>query len=463
MIIAIGIVAIFFLIFLSALDWKKSVFFVLVFIILEGVARKWILPQVSQYIYFIKDIVFIGAYIKYFLIEKNKIKKHGINILIYPLAIWSFVQAFNPSLGSSIVGLFGLRGYLLYIPLFWIVTDLFPTKMELYKFIRNYSLLIIPVCLLAVAQFFSPPSSPLNFYATGASNIGIATFGVGEEAIVRVTGTFPYITGFGTYLCTSLTLLIPLLSLRQPLIWYYLTIIELLLVLGTSFMTGSRAVVLYQGLFLISYVIVLLLTQSRQAFVNLKKFILPAIAVAVIVPTYFSKSIDLLSQRSIQNSKEGEGRILQPFIEPLSTITEILKLKQIDSYGTGATHQATQLLRTALNLPQGDTLPSIGEIEPPRVIVEIGVIGFVLFYLIRINLIICLGLTSIKLRDSFLSQVGIAAFLFHALQITTPVVFNPNMGIYYWFFAGFILLLPELERREKSEYLYYQEYKKTKS
>jgi hypothetical protein len=226
-------------------------------------------------------------------------------------------------------------------------------------------------------------------------------------------------------------------------------------------MTGSRAVVLYQGLFLISYVILVLLTQSRQAFLNLKKFILPAIAVTVIVPTYFSKSIDLLSQRSIQNSKEGGDRILQPFIEPLSTIPEILKLKQIDSYGTGATHQATQLLRTTLNLPQGDTLPSIGEIEPPRVIIEIGLIGFVLFYLIRINLIICLGLTSIKLRDPFLSQVGIAAFLFHALQITAPVVFNPNMGIYYWFCAGFILLLPELERREKLEYLY-QEYQQTK-
>ena len=79
----------------------------------------------------------------------------------------------------------------------------------------------------------------------------------------------------------------------------------------------------------------------------------------------------------------------------------------------------------------------------------------------RINLIIFLGLTSIKVRDPFLSQLGIAAFLFHALQITTPVVFNPNMSIYYWFFAGFILLLPKLERSEKSEYSYYQQYQKT--
>jgi hypothetical protein len=379
--------------------------------------------------------------------------------LICFLAIWSFVQAFNPSLGSSIVGLFGLRAYLLYIPLFWILTDLFPSKMELYKFIRNYSLLIIPVCLLAIAQFFSPPSSPLNFYAAGADKI--ATFGVGAESVVRVTGTFPYITGLGTYLCTSLTLLVPLLSLQQPLIWYYLTIIELLMVLGTSFMTGSRSVVLYQGLFLISYILIVLLTKSSQAIVNVKKFILPAIVVAVVVPTYFSKSIDLLYQRAIQNSEEGGNRVLQPFVEPLSRIPQIIQLKQIDSYGTGATHQATQLLRTTLNLPQGETLPSIGEVEPPRILLEIGLIGFVLFYLMRINLIIFLGLTSIKVRDPFLSQLGIAAFLFHALQITTPVVFNPNMSIYYWFFAGFILLLPKLERSEKSEYSYYQQYQKT--
>ncbi|MEA5626092.1 hypothetical protein [Nostoc sp. UHCC 0251] len=445
----IAIVAIFFLIFISALDWKKSVVFVLVFIILEGVARKWILPQASNLIYFVKDLVLIGAYIKYFLIEGKKIKKHNINIFIYLLAIWSFVQAFNPSLGSYIVGLFGLKTYLLYIPIFWILPDLFTSKIDLYKFIRNYSLLVIPVCLLAVAQFFSPPSSPLNVYASGVDVV--ATFGVGKEQIVRVSGTFSYITGFGTYLSVSLALLIPLLTLRQSRIWYCLTIIELLLVLGTSFMTGSRAVVLYEALFLISYIFILSLTHLNQAPRIIKKFIIPTIVAAMVVPTYFSKSINLLSQRSTSNSAEGTARIWRPFAEAASGINYIIQSKQIDSYGTGATHQATSFLRKLLDLPQGEPMPLL-EVEPPRVAAEIGVIGFISWYLIRISLIIYLLLTLIKLRDPFLYQLALSAFLFHALQITIPVIFNPYMGIYYWFFAGFILLLPALEKREQETF-----------
>ncbi|BAY60601.1 hypothetical protein NIES22_06600 [Calothrix brevissima NIES-22] len=446
----LAILAISLIIFISALDWKKSVIFVLVFLILEGLARKWILPQASNLIYFIKDLVLIGAYIKYFFIEGKRIKKHYINIFIYLLAVWCFVQAFNPALGSYIVGLFGLKTYLLYIPIFWLVSDLFNSKTGLYKFIRNYLLLVIPVCLLAVVQFFSPPSSPLNVYAAGTDIV--ATFGVGKEQIVRVTGTFSYITGFGTYLSASLSLLVPMLTLRQSRIWYCLTIIELLLVLGTSFMTGSRAVVLYEALFLISYFLIFSLTHLNQATSIIKKFILPTIIAAVVIPTYFAKSIDLLAERTTSNSAEGIGRIWAPFVEAASGINYIIQSKQIDSYGTGATHQATLFLRKLLDLPQGEPIPPL-EVEPPRVAVEIGVIGFISWYLIRISLIISLFIKLRKLRDPFLFQLALSAFLFHALQIAIPVIFNNYMGIYYWFFAGFIFLLPDLEKCEQKYFI----------
>ncbi|MEH2385324.1 MAG: hypothetical protein V7K14_05955 [Nostoc sp.] len=449
----IAIFAIFFLICISALDWKKSIFFVLIFIVLEGVARKWILPQASNLIYFVKDLVLIGAYIKYFVIETKRTKNHYINVFIYLLAIWSFVQAFNPSLGSYIVGLFGLKTYLLYIPIFWMLSDMFSSKIDIYKFLRFYLLLVIPVCLLAVAQFFSPPSSPLNVYSNSASVV--AMFGVGKEQIVRVTGSFSYITGFGTYLSASLSLLVPMLTLRQSRVWFCLTIIELLLVLGTSFMTGSRTVVLYEALFLISYVFILSLTHPNQTPHIIKKFILPTIIASVVVPTYFSKSIDLLSKRTISNSAESAGRIWGPFTEAVSGIQYIIQSKQIDSYGTGATHQATSVLRKFLGLPQGEPTPPL-EVEPARVAVEIGVIGFISWYLIRISLIISLFLTLRKLRDPFLCQLALSAFLFHLLQITISVIFNPYMGIYYWFFAGFIFLLPELEKREENKNIFSQ-------
>jgi hypothetical protein len=460
LILCVAIASILFLTFVTILDWKKLIFSVLIFLILEGVVRKWILPQASNFIYFIKDFVVLVAYYKYFLVSGEKIKTHYINFLISLLAIWSIVQAFNPNLGSPIIGFFGLRAYLLYIPLMWMLPNLFASSIdELYKFIRNYSLIIIPVCLLAVAQFFSPSSSPLNIYAGGTENI--ATFGVGSEGVVRVTGTFPYITGFGTYLSVSFTLLIPLITLKQPIIWRNLTIVELLLVIVGSFMTGSRAVIFYEILFIIGYGVLSLLIQPEKTWKLLKKFFFPVVIGINIIPIYFSKSINLFSERNNKNSEEGITRVYGPFLQTMAALEKVVSLKFIDSYGTGSAHQATPMLRNLLNLPQiNSTYADIGEEETGRVAVEIGALGLIAWIAIRMCLAFSLWQTIWRIQHPFLQQLALSAFLFHAIQITAPVVFNPTMNIYYWFFAGFIFLLPAIERREEIEYyLHHQQAK----
>jgi hypothetical protein len=458
-IIAVAVTSIF---LLFSIEWKKLVISVLVLVILEGILRKWVFPQAANLIYFVKDFILIISYYKYFLVSGGAIKKHPINYFILLLAIWSLIQVFNPDLGSPIVGFFGLRAYLLYIPLMWMVPDLFSASIdEVYKFIRTYSLLLIPVCFLAIAQFFSPPSSPLNVYASGSEHI--TTFGVGAEAIVRVTGSFPYITGFGTYLSVSFTLLIPLLSLRQPLIWRNLTIFELLLVVISSFMTGSRTVVFYEIFFIIGYLFILLLRQPSLAIPLIQKLTFPVILGVMLIPLYFGKSINLFTQRTEKNSKEGITRFYTPFIEPINAMDQVFKLKFIDSYGTGSTHQATPMIRSLLNLKQVDVLyANIGEGEWGRVALEVGVFGLVIWICIRVHLILALWQTFKKVRNLFLQQIAIAIFLFHTIQISTPVVFNPTMSIYYWFLSGFIFLLPEIDYRLKQDNYLFQSSQETK-
>ncbi|MFM6265633.1 MAG: hypothetical protein ACKPFA_03845, partial [Dolichospermum sp.] len=48
----------------------------------------------------------------------------------------------------------------------------------------------------------------------------------------------------------------------------------------------------------------------------------------------------------------------------------------------------------------------------------------------------------------FLRNLALAAFLFHVTNFTLLMVFNYILGVYYWFFAGFIFLLPQLENRQ---------------
>ena len=434
--------------FLSTFNWRNLVIAALVLLVFEGVLRKWVLPQASDSVYFLKDFILLAAYFNYY--SKSKIFPIFINrnfnqaftkiiFLIFGLCL---VQAFNPSLGSVLIGFFGIKNYLFYVPLIWMLTNIFFTKKDLYKFLRIYLLITIPVCILAIAQFFSPIDSPINVYAGGVETI--STFGVvGEEGAVRVTGTFPYISGLGIYLVASFSLLIPLLTLSQPRIWQLLNITEILLVTATSFMTGSRAVVLFEILYIAGYLAILLFNRPYIFSRAFKRFFIPALVTFLAISLFFSRSVNLFTERSVQNEEEGYTRVLSPLIEPW-----LLPLR-IEGYGTGASHQATPKIRALLNISSLDVnAPPGNDGSSVKVMLDLGPIGLLLWDGLRLYLIFCSWHLFKQLKDPFLIQLALSNFLFQTLQFTSSLVSNPTFSLYYWFFAGFIFLLPELEQRE---------------
>ncbi|OUL30813.1 hypothetical protein [Nostoc sp. 106C] len=434
---------------LSSLNWRCSVKAVLVIVILEGILRKWVLPQASDLIYFVKDLVLLGAYLKYYLSSESKypLRLTSLTIALSMTVVWCLCQAFNPSLGSLIVGLFGLKAYLFYIPLMWMLPSLFQSEEELYRFLRNYLLLVIPVTLLAVAQFYSPVSSPINMYAGGME----ANATAGDA--VRVTGTFPYILGYSSYLCTCFSILIPFVSLPQPKLWQWLTYFELLMVSGTTLMTGARGLLFFEFLFVVGYIGFLWFTQPSTAAKSTKQFILPVILISAVVPMFFNKAIEAFSSRvEVSGSDTFLDRAFSAFAEP----EYATQFKGFDSYGIGATHQAVSTLRQTLHLPWGETPPP-AEGEMGRVVLEIGPLGFLMWYGLRLILIFSLGQVFLKLKTPFLRNLALAVFLFHAINFTTQLVVNNTFAIYYWFFSGFIFLLPELEYRQFLSYKHWVE------
>ena len=443
----IAVVAI---VWLSSLNWRRAVKIVFFLVIFEGVLRKWVIPQASEMIYFFKDIVLLGAYLRYYLGSEPKypLKISGITIALFMAMGWCTFQVFNPSLGSVIIGFFGLKAYFFYIPLIWMIPALFQSQEELYQSLRNYLLLTIPVCLLAIAQFFSPPSSPINIYAGGHE----ASAGFDGFNAVRVTGTFSYIVGYAVYLSACFSLLVPLLTLKQPRLWRLLTLVEAFLVAGTSFMTGARGLVLFEILFVVGYVCILGFTQPVTATRSAKQLFLPVILISAILPQFFSKAIEAFSHRATTSSDSQNflDRALSAFIEPVQD----LQLKGFDGYGTGATHQAVPALRRIFNLPFGETLPP-SEGEMGRVVLEVGPLGFLFWYGLRLILIFSLWQVFWKLKNPFLRQLALVAFLFQIINISAQLVFNHTFAVYYWFFSSFIFLLPELESRELSSYQQY--------
>lgn len=436
--LAVGIACI------SFVNWRHTVKAVFVILVIEGALRKWVLPQASEMIYFLKDFVILGAYINYYCFssfEKKLIfKNFTINILIIYVTIWCSFQAFNPSLGSPLVGMFGLRGYLFYIPLMWLIPSLFQSESELYKFLRSHLLLLIPVGILGIAQFFSPATSPLNVYANDEVT-SVSTFGVTNA--VRVTGTFSYINNYSAYLLVCFGLLIFFLSINQSPWWRLLSICELFLVTVNSLMTGSRGVVIASVLFLIGYLGVKGFTQPASTLRLLRQLLLPAIVVAIASSIWFQPAINAFWLRTT-SSDSVSGRISGSFTQPF----DFIKYKELDGYGTGATHQAAPALRKVLGLPAGEFIPVGYESEMGRVALELGPIGFLLWYGLRISIVIALWSVFWKLRSPFLRQLALSAFLIQAIQISGQLVFHHTFSVYYWFFSSFIFLLPRLEQIE---------------
>jgi hypothetical protein len=439
-------VIIFYINYLLNLNWRsavKAVFFILV---IEGVLRKWVLPQASDFIYFLKDLVLFGAYLHYYVFSNSQrqllVKNRIVTVLIIFVAVWCFYQAFNPSLGSPLVALFGLKAYLFYIPLIWMLPNLFQSEEDLYKFLRSHLLLLIPVGLLGVAQFFAPPSSPLNVYTPGTDQV-VATFGTEDNNSVRITGTFSYISTYGIYLAACFGLTIPILFRNQSKLWHWATIVELLLVLVNSLMTGSRTTVFVQVLTLVGYFGIQFLSKPASTLHSFKKFLLPAIIVAIAASIWFRPAIDAFWLRTTGN-QDVSGRLSGSFFEPI----EFIKYTGLYGYGTGATHQATPMLRKILNLPPGELIPVGFESEMGRVALELGPFGFLLWYGLRIIIPIALWNVYLNLQRPFLRQLALTAFLFQATQFNGPLVFNHAFSVYYWFLTGFIFLLPQLEQVE---------------
>lgn len=442
--IVIALIACVIIFYASALKWRRSIKFVFLLLVIEGALRKWVFPQANEMIYFLKDVVVLGAYFNFYFFsnsDRSLLKKiNFINSLSFLSISWCLFQVFNPSLGSPLIGIFGLRAYLLYLPLIWLLPSLFESEEELYKFLRSHLLLLIPVGLIGIAQFFSPATSFINRYSN-EEGPAVATFGVNSST--RITGTFSYINNYALYLIVCFGLLVFMLSIKQSWRWQLASLVEIFFVSINSFMTGSRGTIFAEILFLIGFFSLKILVNPASIVRMTKQLLIPILIVAIAVSTWFFPAIKAFSQRATAN-KDVSWRIVSSFTEPF----DFMKYKQLDGYGTGSTHQATPALRKALDLPKGEVIPVYFEPEMGKIALELGPIGFFLWYGLKLSILIALFVNFWKLKILFLRQLALTAFLIQVIQFNGQLVFHHTFCVYYWFLSSFIFLLPRLEAIE---------------
>jgi hypothetical protein len=196
------------------------------------------------------------------------------------------------------------------------------------------------------------------------------------------------------------------------------------------------------------YIFIKVLQTSKIInFINLvKKLIIPLIVVTIAVSIWFQPAIETFSKRTTGDiaEKEFTNRVANTYTDPVS----IANIAELYGYGAGATQQASLALRNRLNLPTGDIIPVGYEEEPERIMLEIGLLGFIFWYSLKLFILIKLWLVYRKLKRPFLKQLALSSFLIQLIQFPDQLVTHHVFSLYYWFLTGFIFLLPRLEKIE---------------
>ena len=435
--------------------WELTLFAAMILMVFEGALRKWVLPEFQAHIYLLKDVVIVIALLGFlsmrggFLSLRAERSPHealmaGIKILLALNVAFAFIQLANPHSPSILLGLFGLKNYLLYCVLVFMVPYAFSSMKDLERKLNVYMLLMIPVAVLGLVQFASPANSFINTYVDqyGDSDLHIARFGEDDRA--RASGTFSYISGFGTFVTAMFNFSLAYIlagrwDFRKNLIPTALLVTSA----AAMFTTGSRAVV--WGQLLITPIILLLCARGGL----LSSAMLARLLFAVVVLggiTFFASgdAVDAFIQRS-GNADNPIDRMEAPFTELLYAFEGTPAF----GLGIGVTHASAATImgtRDAWWL-----MGNVFELETARVMTEMGIFGFILVFALRFYLLFFAVAMVIRLRTPLFRALSAVIVGFFLLHLWLNVVNNATAGLYYWFAAGLLFAMFRLERETVSK------------
>ena len=424
----------------SVKRWRTAVQAAMLLLVFEGAIRKWLLPGAQDLVYFAKDALLFGAYVGYFR-SRSRWPHPQAPLLYAGLALAALLgafQVFNPKLPNFLVGVLGFKAYFLYVPLLFVVPAVFRDDAELARFLKRYVMIVFPVVLLSVAQFFSPAGSILNTYAQPTATTAISTFG--SSKFVRTTGTFSYISGYTSYLLTTTILILMILTTTR---WRFrgnlVTYAALGMVMLGIMMSGSRGPVFLLALIFPIYWW-LAVVREKQSGQTLVRLLLGLGLLVAGLTSAGDQAVTAFSQRA-SGSEDLASRLTFPFVSPV----HMLPYAGLFGFGIGATHQAAAALTGGIQNPW--LLNVTPEADTGRVMLELGPLGFLAVYLVRLALAFFAFRQALRLRTLFHRAVAISALLFLLVQIPGGIVFDVTAGLYYWFLGGLVFLAVRLDRQ----------------
>ena len=262
---------------------KKIIIFFYIYMIIEGMLRKWFLPFLNKEIYFLKDFFLIFIYLyayKYNFLLKRKISKFLLFLIITSLIFGSIGYSFNKLDILSFI--LGSRSYWLFAPLFLIIIHVCSFE-DAKKFVRINLYFIFPYYILVILQSYFPVDTFIN---SGYNSI--------VQTPDRPSAYFTYITQ-NTYYFLFLLSCFYSHSLTQKFInkkkFIFLIILNFLL-MGVMILLKSRACYVF-GVAIIIYSLYITLVTREELNLKIKKLLI----ILIITPVSFGINSSLFEDQ----------------------------------------------------------------------------------------------------------------------------------------------------------------------
>lgn len=412
---------------------RAGVYLFLALVLLDGAVRKWLLSGSEQIVYIVKDALLLAMLAAYMM-------RHGPNlpagIARTALAGWlgayvgiTALQVLNPSLPSLLVGLMGFKTHVLYAALLALVPAAFRDTDALLRVLRYLTVPMVLVLILGMVQFYFPIDHPINRYVRGTTQ-DIATFGQFHR--VRISSTFSYLSGMTVFTFFALCIGVALLAAgRWRLADNKLAILCIVAAAVVMPMTGARWIFYMVALCLPVFLFGMMRSGMLPTQYAVRLIVLCSLTVAAV--SFWSMDALESFEYRRQTTTDTPERIGSLAMDPVRLGAEAGLL----GYGAGATHQAARAL--VRDAGYYSWLPTTDfENETGRIMLELGIVGFVIAFGLRIYL--CRLAWTAMMNGGTRAEKALAgaALVFFLAHLVSPIVFNVTAGALFWFLAGVV-------------------------
>lgn len=291
----------------SYLICKKLIWLYVFLLVFEGALRKWVFPTLSYPLLLVREPIVV--YLVILGIKKRWIDFMYVKVM---MIICTISFAFSLLFGhhNILVALYGWRIYFFHFPMIFIIGKLL-NRDDLHAICRFLLYLSIPMTILIVIQYYSPPTAWVNI---GVGGEGTAGFG-GANGYMRPPGVFSFTQGYigyqGMVGCTLLYYLIANKTLeyknRIPDLFLILILVCYIIAIPISI---SRTNLFQTILFLVFFLFIAFLKKGIRTKIFLGMFLISGLILLLYLSGLLEHNLDTFIAR-FEGASKSEGNVVE--------------------------------------------------------------------------------------------------------------------------------------------------------